>query len=248
MLIQQRMNESFEHLRAISELPAERIDQGVGAYFDDYPCCIGAHLANQLGVAREEDTDYRVGASTWAEQMGGNIAHAIVLLRMAGAVDSTSDPFGASEWEISIAEVCENLKLFEELPSVAGANLSCMPLHYMEMSDTDFSGASFHSSTLYGSKFKDCDLSNTDLSDVDAMDADFENADLTNANMRRSMFHRANFNLATLVGANTRRSDFAEATFEHADVQRKFFEDAGSSTKADKAKICWVDSEGVHYE
>lgn len=58
-----KIAEATNVLQQVALLPPDRILQSQGMYEDDHPCCVGAHLANLLGVAESSDLDYMAGAT-----------------------------------------------------------------------------------------------------------------------------------------------------------------------------------------
>ena len=70
-------------------------DQEEGSFYEGEPCCVGAKLAGAFDVAKGLWDDYEAGILAFAEQLGGNKAHVLVMLRDAGA---GNDPFSTEPW------------------------------------------------------------------------------------------------------------------------------------------------------
>ena len=226
-------------LQRVAALPPRMIDQNVGSYAEDMPCCVGAHLANFLGVNDEENSSYLYGAVEWANLMDGNILHAIVLLRQAGACEPyNGNPFSDVDWRVSVAEVCDNLRKIEKLPSLRGMSFKYMPLNDMGLSDTNLHSTSFHGAALHGANFSNSDLSQADLSSTVAIDADFTHADLTGAIMDQGVFSRSIFNHATMIDVTAVKAEFLKAEFDHTDMSRRTAKD-GNFFDTDLSKVIW---------
>ena len=235
------IQQAVDVLQQVAVLPPSMIDQNVGSYTEGVPCCVGAHLANFLGVNDEENSSYLYGAVEWANLMGGNILHAIVLLRQAGACELWhGNPFSDVDWRISVAEVCDNLRKIDKLPSLRGKNFKYLPLNDMDLSDTDLHGSDFYGAAMYGVNFSNSNLSNARLGGVSATDADFTHADLTDTQMCDSVFNRSIFNHATMIRARTAQAEFLKAEFDHTDMSRKTAKD-GNFFDADLSKVIWAD-------
>ena len=136
-------------------------DQEQGAYHEDGPCCVGAKLAACFGQDRGLWDDYIVGYRAFAEELGANKAHVLVMLREAGAGD---DPFSSEPWPNDRETVWANLMKIEELPSLAGKDL-----RYTSFSD---------SPGLKGSSFREADLRHANFARADVTDACFEGANI----------------------------------------------------------------------
>ncbi len=147
---------------------APGITQSQGEWQEDGRCCAGARMAHALGVASGNFLD---GVDAWAREMGGNRAHAILMLRRAGA---GLDPLGPEEWPISPRDVWANLSSEEELPLLAGANLR-------------------------GSDLRGADLRNPDLTEADLAGADLTGADLRGACLDSANLEMVSFNETTMV-------------------------------------------------
>ena len=118
---------------------APGLDQSQAQWRADGKCCAGARMAHALGVA---SGDFLEGADAWAKEMGGNRAHAILMLRHAGAA---YDPFGPEDWPLKPLEVWANLSSEEDLPDLRGANLRDVDLR-----NADFTGANLEWADLSG--------------------------------------------------------------------------------------------------
>ena len=172
-----------------------RTNQANGAWSGDRSCCVGAHLARALGVARGVAHDYRVGVDTWAGTFGGNRAHAILLLRQAGA---GHDPFSRNPWPEPPSRVWDRLAQVDALPTLVGADLSWVSLH--------------------GAGLRDEDLSGTDLTGADLYDAQMAGATLAGANLTGANLTYANLLVADLSGAILRGAWVTYATIDGADL------------------------------
>ena len=238
--------EAIEKLQMVGDLPEGMIDQSVGMYEGNSPCCVGAHLAHFLGVdGVTEDSDYIEGAVAWSELFGGNMAHAIVLLRQAGAVRwRDTNPFGEHKWRLSVTDVCANLKLIEEMPSLRGEYFSYMTFDGHDFSDTDFEGAKFDECGLYATNFSNCNLRECNFSGASAISANFTHADLCQADLTKGGFNRAIFNHATMIGTFAQQTYFMEASFDHTDMTRRI-KDEADFLGADLSSVIWTDKESV---
>ena len=208
------MLKGIEVFEQVAELPDELIDQEIGWYNEGVPCCVGAHLANILGEETNE-RDFLDGIDAWAELMGGNRAHAILLLRQAGAGIS---PIGNLAWSLPLSEVWENLKKIEELPSLVGADLADEILCYADLSDSDFTKANFADSDLKGSVFNNANLTRARFTFAYLCDANFEGANLFCANLLHANLSDANLTNAILIGADLSGADLSGAILKGANL------------------------------
>ena len=205
-----------------SDLPPERIDQGCGEWDPVKPCCVGAHLAHLLlDVDENDDLHFYRGVDAWAAGMGGNRAHAIVLLRQAGA---GLDPLGSEAWATPAATVFARLSAVETLPDLRWANLyeaklreadlrgaHLLGAHLREahLREADLRGAHLRWANLRWAKLYEADLEGADLRGADLRGADLRGADLRGADLRG----------ADLRGANLRGANLYEADLEGADLR-----------------------------
>ena len=207
-------------------LPAHRIDQSSADYHPTAPCCVGAHLAHAFGVAAQHDRDYLTGAEAWAQAVGGNRAHVVLLLRAAGA--HPYDPFGMEPWPTPPAEVFRRLRAIETLPELRGAHLQYVHLTEADLSGMDFTGAHLEcaflcGSTLTGASFRETDLTSANLSTIMAADADFSRANLyeatlLQAKLQRAKFHDADLRYADLTAADLTGADLTATHLAFTDL------------------------------
>ena len=155
-------------------LPADRLDQTIGLWTEGTPCCVGAHLAHLLSAG----TDYLDGADVWANLVGGNRAHAILILRECGA---PRDPFSSEPWLTPPAEVFARAEQVEELPSLRGADLRDAVLMLADLRGSDLSRADLRGADLSGTDLSGANLSGTDLSGAKLEGADLDGAVLEGA-------------------------------------------------------------------
>ena len=169
--------------------PAESISRP-GCFLRERPCCVGAHLAHALDVG----FGFFAGIDAWAVMMGGNRAHAILLLRQAGA---PHDPLGGRRWETPAATVFERLSAIEEMPSLQGADLGGANLEAAGLGGADLRGADLRYANLEHAHLVAANLRGADLKGVfmayaNLWDADLQGADLRNANLRGATFGGTN--------------------------------------------------------
>ena len=227
---------------------ANMINQLGGAYSKDAPCCVGAHLANYLGIkdddsyARSKPAQFHRGADAWAKAIGGNRAHAILLLREAGA---GHDPFNAEPWPAQPSEVFTNLAKFEKLPTLENQDFSNCDLRHATL-DADFSGSNFRSAKLEHADFSGSRLESCNMRYADCHSAIFNNVLAAGANFQSAQLHFANFSNSTLklaqfcyakscnlqfvdselYGADFSRSQLTYANFESANLAHADFTNA----------------------
>ena len=134
---------------------APGLDQSQAQWRADGKCCAGARRAHTLGVT---SGDFLEGADAWAKEMGGNRAHAILMLRHAGAA---YDPFGPEDWPLKPLEVWANLSSEEDLPDLRGANLWDVDLR-----NADFTGANLEWADLSGADLREACLDRANLNKV----------------------------------------------------------------------------------
>ena len=183
-----------------ADLPASRLQQVSGDYHPTRPCCVGAHLAHILGVSQPGDapeTDFLRGADAWAQAVGGNRAHAILLLRNAGA---PHDPFGPARWPTPPAAVFARLMTVEQLPETAAA---------------DFTRCTFANADL-----RAADLSHVKLSMAGMRQANLEGANLRYANLNSANLWQAKLPYADLTGARVHGATIVEADLTGARLTR----------------------------
>ena len=213
------MTDTIEIYRAATQtaadyfatLPAERINPLFLLYEGEFPCCVGAHLAHVF--AADGEGTYRQGVDAWARAVGGNRAHAILLLRNAGA---PHDPFGPAQWPTPPHIVFRRVAAIETLPPLRGMDLSRLDLSHSRLADADLAGAKFHHSVLEG-----VNLTGADLTGADLRDAHLQQADLTGATL-----HRADLSWVFAVGATFARADLSQAKLPYADLTGANLRDA----------------------
>ena len=191
--------------------------EGIGKYQKDEACCVGARLAAFFDVAHGLTSDYREGVDAFAIELGGNVAHVIVMLQEAGA---GHDPLSGAPWKITRQAAWNRLLAVEELPSLRGADLSYLALIDYNVQGSDFTGADLSRSDLDKTCFEDCDL--------------------TRANLRLASLEHTNFQRATLAKADLSCLTSRRTYFDHANLQEAYFSDTeirdGSFTHADLRK------------
>ena len=215
------MLKGIELFEPITHVPSKRIDQYCGTYHEDQPCCVGAHLAYELGVTRGNSEDYTRGADEWAEKMGVTRAHVILMLRMSGA---GRDPFSYNDWESSPTEVYRNLCKIEEFPTLAGASFSQTGLHGADLSNTDLEGTNFYYALLTGANLRWANLKKAKLIGANLTNANLTGANLVNANLTSAFatdadLTGADLRNANLIGANLRWANLDGTNFQGANLQ-----------------------------
>ena len=230
------VNKLIEPIQPLIDLPPSRVDQSIGNYVNDrMPCCVGAHMANLLGVAKKTTYDFLNGVDEWIKLVGGNRAHAILMLRYAGA---GLKPLCADPWPAPHDQVFANLKHIEELPSLSdvffkdevlfNVNFKGMDLSKTVFEECSLGGADFEGCNLQGASFLDSDLEyckfqNADLTDADLRDADLRNADFIGATLKHTRFdgadlYGATFRNAKLIGVDTQADCFFGVSIADAAV------------------------------
>ena len=214
-----------------ADLPPDSINQLVPRYATR--CCVGAHLAHILGVNAGDNLDYLRGADAWAQAVGGNRAHAILLLRAAGAA---RDPFSGQRWPTAPAEVFRRVVAVETLPVTVGADLSRCILTGSDLHGTDLAGAKLARASLLESNLRAAILSGADLTganlvDADLTDADLNGADLTGAHLDNAKLAHADLTDAvlegvTVFGTTLQDTILTGASFAHADLTGAHLEGA----------------------
>ena len=200
-----------------SDLPPERIDQARGEWDPERPCCVGAHLAHLLlDVDENDDLHFYGGVDAWAAGMGGNRAHAILLLRQAGA---GLDPLGSEAWATPAATVFARLSAVETLPDLRGAHLREADLREADLREADLRGAHLRGADLRGADLRGADLRWANLRWAKLYEADLEGADLRGADLRGADLRGADLRGADLRGANLRGANLYEADLEGADLR-----------------------------
>ena len=168
------------------------INQRVGFYDGNTPCCFGAHLADILGVAKGTEKDFYTGIKAWSTMMGGSTAHAITMLRQAGASD---DPLGGETWDVD--SVLDKLQSVEELPSLVNAN--------------------FHGMRFINENLSDVNLENVNFSYCNfEKSVDFTHSNLKGAKFERAVLYGAKTHGAYLEGANFNRTYIYKSDFRGA--------------------------------
>ena len=212
------MQDREEVARYFKELPPQKINQHHGHYRNRVtPCCVGAHLTHILTT---ENTGYLDGADAWAKLIGGNRAHAILLLRQAGA---PHDPFSEEEWPVPPSVVFEAAAMIETLPELRGSDLSHTILVDIDLAGADLSGtnlrfACMQDVNLQGAKLAGADLSGADLRDSNMEEIDLTGAMLIDTSLVRTQMARANLKHANLQRAVLHASDLKEADLYRANL------------------------------
>lgn len=204
------VNDLLDPIKPLLTMPAEQIDQSVSFYEEGVPCCVGSHMANLLGVAAGHADDFLKGIDAWAELVGGNRAHAIVMLRQAGA---GHNPLSAATWKLHPNTVFENLTFIEELPDLKGKRFDDQWLMEVDFSGMDLAGTRFDRADVRRSKFVECNLHQADFGLALASDADFSRATLTEANFQGAELYDTTFMEANMSGA-----DLIDAYFQNTDT------------------------------
>ena len=158
-----------------AELPSDRLNQGSGTFCLIEPCCVGAHLAFLLDALGDYTIrpDFLMGADAWAAAIGGNRAHAILLLRNAGA---GHNPFSADDWPKPPAEVFRDLVNVETLPPLMGR---------------DFDRCNFTGAYMRGADMRACTFRGAMLRETDFEGADLRAAIFTGALQANMILHGA---------------------------------------------------------
>lgn len=181
-------------IRDTSVITEREVDQGMGCYRHSKPCCVGALLAGHFKVHRDNSYDYMRGYKAFAEALGGNGAHVIMMLRQAGAGEY---PFNSKDWDIPVKEVWNNLYAIETLPTITEHK--------------------FHECNFEGHNFDDIDLTRCDFFDSDFTDASLKNAVCVETDFTCDM-RRANFSGAYLDRCNFAEADLGLANFSGATI------------------------------
>lgn len=182
------------------EMAPRMVVQHEGCYSVGQPCCVGAHLAGHLGLDRSpSDYDYLRGADAWARRVGGNRAHAILLLRAAGA---PHDPFGLETWAVPPAEVFARVAEAESLPSLEGADLAGIDLSGADLHDAGFRGADLQGADLWKANLEGANLRCACLFGARLDEAILRGADLRGADLRDTDLKCASLEGADLTGAS----------------------------------------------
>ena len=198
-----------------NELPPQSINQHHGHYRNRVtPCCVGAHLAHILTT---QNTGYLDGADAWAKLIGGNRAHAILLLREAGA---PHDPFSEEEWPIPPSLVFEAAAMIETLPELRGADLSHTILVDTDLAGVDLSGTNFRLAYMHDIDLQGANLAKADLSGADLRGSNMEDVDLTSAMLVDTSLVRTQMARADLKHANLQRAVLHASDLKEADLYR----------------------------
>ena len=199
-------------------LDPAQIDQRERHFRPDTPCSVGAHLAHVMGLGPSKELVFKdtgatetemgpeafAGADAYARLIGGNRAHAILLLRSCGA---PHDPF-VFPWEVSPADVFRRAAQIDDLPELTGADLS----------HTILSGAD-----LRGADFSHTNLGEALLSGADVTGADFSYADLSHAKVRLTDMSKA-----ILVGTDLAGVDLTGSSLPIGDLVQRLMGNAVS--------------------
>ena len=177
-----------------ADLPADRIDQCTGSYYENSPCCVGAHVAHCLENARS----FIDGAEAFARQIGGRTAHVVLMLRAVGV----KDPLGTEDWEVPPEVAFDRLSRIEELPE----------LRWADFSESCLTRVDFRGLDLTGAKFRDCDMDDAYMDAVKAPNADF-----TGANMPRVTAKKGDFACAKFCDVIAEEAVFTDADMRSTD-------------------------------
>ena len=220
-----------EIVRYFETLPPEMLNQQNWVYKPGESCCVGAHLAHIL----TQDQEFTQGADAWAHLIGGNRAHAILILRQAGA---PHDPFSEEIWNVPPARVFEAAAKVETLPGLRGADLSHTVLSNADLQGADLreanlqhammdnvylqgadlSGANLQSAYLGESRLDGATLTGADLEGVVLPDAQMTGVNLDGANLRGAHLQMANLKNSSLKQANLKGADLWKANLEEANL------------------------------
>lgn len=215
-------DKAMGYIKQLREVPTHMIDQSVGyARYTD-PCCVGAHLAIIIGCERREGDDYRYGAHTWAKWMGGNMAHAVVMLRQAGAGDR---PLSAEPWPISHQAVCDNLMTVETLPSLKGEVFQGENFDWMNLSGSDFTGACLQNSRMSFANFNECDFTDADMRGITAEETSFDDAIFVNTKLGKSNLVNSYWRGAKIINVNFHDCHMKGIQLTDAVIQNPVFKD-----------------------
>ena len=154
-------------------------DQAIGTA--GFKCCVGAKLALAYQVADHHVDDYINGVDAFAEAVGGNRAHIILMLKQAGA---GRNPLGAAPWPLSREEVWDNLAKIEDLPKLPGADLRGANLYEADLSEADLRVANLSKADLQGANLSEAELQGADLRRANLSEADLSKTDLRGADLR----------------------------------------------------------------
>ena len=193
-------------------LAGER-DQSVGTAHSERPCCVGAKLA--VAMMLEDlggDGDYLRKANAFAEAMGGNRAHLILMLQEAGA---GHNPLSSEAWPNSREKVFAKLAEMEELPSLREANLQ-----RTDLQEAYLQGANLQEAYLQGANLQEAILWRANLQEATLWEVNLQEAYLWEANLRGADLQGANLREATLWGADLREANLQGADFWKANLQR----------------------------
>ena len=190
------------------------------------PCHLGLHLRHVFGKNLLGHTSGYMGSlagiDAFAQALGGNRAHAIVLLRAAGA---PHDPFDDDKWPVPIGEVFRKLyrRILDNqtLPSLKNTDFQNMDFNYADLNRSDFSGANFSGAQMAEANLGHAKLHSAVLDKTRAVDADFCCADMNGASCREGNFEKADLSGAMLEGA-----DFTGSSLLHADLYEAKIEGA----------------------
>ena len=221
------------------QLPADQLDPEENVFYKNCPCGVGAHLAHLLA----EKTNCWEGADALGRIIGGNRAHAVILLRGAG---SPHDPFGPLAWPTPPDHVFAQMAQARELPDLHYADLADVDFFEADLSDADLrgcrlTGACFEGALLCGAQLREADLRGAtmrrtqfisidarraDFRGTDGVEATFHKANLRDTDLRGAELKRCSFTLADLSGADFRGSNLYGADFTGANLQDTDFRSA----------------------
>ena len=228
------------------QLPSQHVDQSWPSYYPQAPCCIGAHLAHIYGVTRGRKRDFLRGADAWARAVGGNRAHAILLLRNAGAAH---DPFGPAQWPTPPHIVFRRVAAIEALPLTDSADLSNCRLQHAYLAGTDFRNADFSGGTLQAADLTGTNLAGARLRGTILDDAKLIAATLDGADLEGAWLPRANLTGAKLTGVTLQRSILEAATLIRADLTAAVLRDAVlRDANLNRANLTGADFTGAETE
>lgn len=224
--------ELLNPIQRITAVPLEMIDQHYGGFdvHDGKACCVGAHIANILAVnvvGQPDAWDYMRGIDKWISLVGGNRAHAILMLRKAGA---GKNPLSGDKWKITPTQVWKNLWKQEQLPRLAsadlrletfdGADMRNLPLRDTDSEAYSYRSTNFSYSSCYGADFSGANLAGANLNNANLGRTNFEGADLRHALLEDTDLTYTNFKNADLEGAQISPRVINKPNFKDANLKR----------------------------
>lgn len=184
-------------------LTRRKINQDIGEYSPDKPCCIGALLAFHFGVYQMSNRDFMRGKKAFAKALGGNTAQVIQMLRNAGA---GYEPFGGDKWPIPHKKVWDRLKEVESFPSLNSEYFRDQDFYRQSFEGLNLTSASFISCIFDKATLKNAKLHYTAFSRSHMDDTNFQGAELIDVQFGHVSLNRADFR-----GAMIQDCDFTVA-------------------------------------